>query len=153
MGIASLLGDRLTDTARSVLDGLKAYIAGNVDVDRILSSARSAAPLSGIRPFWEGEPVRFDNPPVIGYVRDACLWFYYRETWRRSNAPEQSSEGSPLRTANHGILRGMEIALTLSTWAADSRKIISLSLPQVPVSPNSLQPQGSVSRFTPNAAD
>lgn len=79
MGIASLLGDRLTDTARSVLDGLKAYIAGNVDVDRILSSARSAAPLSGIRPFWEGEPVRFDNPPVIGYVRDACLWFYYRE--------------------------------------------------------------------------
>ena len=46
MGIASLLGDRLTDTARSVLDGLKTYIAGNVDVDRIISSDRKSTRLN-----------------------------------------------------------------------------------------------------------
>lgn len=79
MGIASFLGDRLSDTAESVLGVLRSYIADNVDVDKILDAARSAAPLEHIKPFWQGEPAHFDTPPVIGYVRDACLWFYYRE--------------------------------------------------------------------------
>lgn len=79
MGISSLLGDRLSDNAQQALESLATLVSENVDVDAVVACARSCGDLAGVPPFWPGEPVRLPDPPAIGYVRDASLWFYYRE--------------------------------------------------------------------------
>ena len=81
MGIASLLGDRLSETCESALAILKAHVREHVDLERILEASRTAGSLENVAPFWEGEPVAPADPPVIAVVRDASLWFYYRENF------------------------------------------------------------------------
>ena len=81
MGIASLLGDRLSETCESALAILKAHVREHVDLDRILEASRTAGSLENVAPFWDGEPVAPADPPVIAVVRDASLWFYYRENF------------------------------------------------------------------------
>ena len=81
MGIASLLGDRLSETCESALAILKAHVREHVDLDRILEASRTAGSLENVAPFWEGEPAAPADPPVIAVVRDASLWFYYRENF------------------------------------------------------------------------
>ena len=81
MGIASLLGDRLSETCESALAILKAHVREHVDLDRILEASRTAGSLENVAPFWDGEPAAPADPPVIAVVRDASLWFYYRENF------------------------------------------------------------------------
>ena len=81
MGIASLLGDRLSETCESALAILKAHVRENVDVDRIVEASRTAGRLEHVAPFWDGVPAAPADPPVIAVVRDASLWFYYRENF------------------------------------------------------------------------
>lgn len=78
MGIASWAGDSLSDTAEETLETLAAFVSAHVDCDKIIAKARTAPPLAA-GPFWQTPAVHPDVRPVIGYVRDACLWFYYRE--------------------------------------------------------------------------
>ncbi len=78
MGIASFLGDRLSETAERRLERLGDFIAENVDLDLAAEAARKAPDLPAAS-FWAKPPVKLPDPPVIGYVRDSCLWFYYRE--------------------------------------------------------------------------
>ena len=54
MGIASLLGDRLSETCESALAILKAHVRENVDVDRIFEASRTAGRLEHVAPFWDG---------------------------------------------------------------------------------------------------
>ncbi len=77
MGIASLRGEALSADAESTLDSLARFVSGHVDVDRVLEKAQAAPPL-GAAPFWP-TPEKPRGRCRIGYVRDACLWFYYRE--------------------------------------------------------------------------
>ena len=81
MGIASLLGDRLSETCESALAILKAHVREHVDLDRILEASRTAGSLENVAPFWDGEPAAPADPPVIAVVRDSSLWFYYRENF------------------------------------------------------------------------
>ena len=81
MGIASLLGDRLSETCESAPAILKAHVRENVDVDRIFEASRTAGRLEHVAPFWDGVPVAPADPPVIAVVRDSSLWFYYRENF------------------------------------------------------------------------
>ncbi len=78
MGIASWAGDSLSDTAEETLETLAAFVSAHVDCDKIIAKARTAPPLIA-GPFWQTPAANPDIRPVIGYVRDACLWFYYRE--------------------------------------------------------------------------
>ena len=78
MGIASWAGDSLSDTAEETLETLAAFVSAHVDCDKIIAKARTAPPLAA-GPFWQTPALHPDVRPVIGYVRDACLWFYYRE--------------------------------------------------------------------------
>lgn len=78
MGIASWAGDSLSDTAEETLETLAAFVSAHVDCDKIIARARTAPPMVH-GPFWQTEAVTPIIRPVIGYVRDACLWFYYRE--------------------------------------------------------------------------
>ncbi len=51
-----------------------------VDVDRILDVARSASEPAPSQPVpWPASVVTHGESPVIGYVHDAALWFYYPE--------------------------------------------------------------------------
>ena len=78
MGIASLKGDSLSESAEETLDSLAGFVSANVDVDKIVSKA-SLAPDLEAGPFWRTPVAAPKERPAIGYVRDACLWFYYRE--------------------------------------------------------------------------
>ena len=78
MGIASLKGDDLSDSAQEGLEAMAAYVGAHVDVQAIVRSA-SAAPDLDCEPLWKDEAKRTGDGPVIGYVRDRCLWFYYHE--------------------------------------------------------------------------
>lgn len=79
MGLASLRGDSLSETARESLEKLARFVQEHADVDALLAAARGASPLEPAAPFWPDEPVVLKKPPTIGYVRDEILWFYYRE--------------------------------------------------------------------------
>lgn len=88
MGLASF-GEALSERAEAILDGLADFVGGHVDVDALLAAARAAPDLPEEKPFWGAEaeqPCRAPRAktaaaeaPRIGYVRDAALWFYYRE--------------------------------------------------------------------------
>ncbi len=77
MGIASLRGEELSADAEKTLDSLASFVAEHVDVDRVLARAQAAPDLSA-GPFWS-TPQKPRGRCRIGYVKDACLWFYYRE--------------------------------------------------------------------------
>lgn len=78
MGLASLMGDRLSETAEQALDLLADHVRNHVDLDEVARRAGKVPPLEA-GPFWTTPALRRERPPVIAYVRDACLWFYYRE--------------------------------------------------------------------------
>ncbi len=77
MGIASFRGEELSDEAESVFARLASFVRDNVDIDSVLDKAAWAPPLTA-RPFWPAQR-REAGRCRIGYVRDQCLWFYYRE--------------------------------------------------------------------------
>lgn len=64
----------------AILDKLADCIAAHVDLDKVLTLARSAPPLElapDAAPLWPAAPAA---PKVrIAYVKDAALWFYYTE--------------------------------------------------------------------------
>jgi len=73
-----LISDREFGGHDAILDNLARIMRENLDMPAILAAAQSAPPLPlGIPPLWPdaGKPPAVD----IGYVRDACLWFYYPE--------------------------------------------------------------------------
>ncbi|MDR2055471.1 MAG: cobyrinate a,c-diamide synthase [Desulfovibrio sp.] len=88
MGLASF-GEILSERAETVLDGLADFVGAHVNVEAALAAARAAPDLPEEKPFWGADPEpprRAGQPkrgaakaPRIGYVRDAALWFYYRE--------------------------------------------------------------------------
>lgn len=78
MGIASFRGDSLSETAQRVLETLATYVDVHIDVETIVERACQAPELVG-GPFWKEPAANPGIRPNIGYVRDACLWFYYRE--------------------------------------------------------------------------
>ena len=78
MGLASLRGDELADSARSALEELAAFIREHVDLQAVVRAAH-AAPALTCGSFWQTPERSPEYRPCIGYVRDACLWFYYRE--------------------------------------------------------------------------
>jgi cobyrinic acid a,c-diamide synthase len=88
MGLASF-GEVLSERAEATLDGLADFVGGHVNVEAVLAAAQAAPDLPAERPFWGTEaapPCRGNGTktaaakaPLIGYVRDAALWFYYRE--------------------------------------------------------------------------
>ncbi len=78
MGIASLRGDELSDSAQEALEAMAAYVGAHVDVRAVVRSACAAKDLD-CGPLWKSPAIRTEDGPVIGYVRDRCLWFYYHE--------------------------------------------------------------------------
>jgi cobyrinic acid a,c-diamide synthase len=78
MGLASHGAD-LRDDAEATMDALGDIIGEHVDLDSVLSAARSAPPIPRPAPFWPEEEVEAGPIPLIGYVKDSVLWFYYRE--------------------------------------------------------------------------
>jgi cobyrinic acid a,c-diamide synthase len=88
MGLASF-GEALSERAEAILDSLADFVDSHVDVEALLTAAQAAPDLPEEKPFWgaEAEPLRrihrkktaAAEAPRIGYVRDAALWFYYRE--------------------------------------------------------------------------
>ncbi|MDR3358678.1 MAG: cobyrinate a,c-diamide synthase [Desulfovibrio sp.] len=88
MGLASF-GEGLSERAEAVLDSLADFVGAHVNVGALLAAARAAPDLPEEKPFRGAEdesPRRgrqtgtaAAKTPRIGYVRDAALWFYYRE--------------------------------------------------------------------------
>ena len=74
-----LVSNREHGGVDSILDNLAAIIRQNVDLDRLLAIARAAPPLAGELPSAVPAAPINGQPPVIGVVRDAALWFYYPE--------------------------------------------------------------------------
>ncbi len=74
-----LVSDQEHAGREAALDAVGRLAAECLDLDAIQALARSAAPLvrPDIRLWPEAAPGL--EPPVIGYVRDAALWFYYPE--------------------------------------------------------------------------
>jgi cobyrinic acid a,c-diamide synthase len=88
MGLASC-GEALSEKAEATLDCLGDFVGSHVNVEAVLAAAQAAPDLPEEKPFWSAEdesPRRgrraktaAAEAPRIGYVRDAALWFYYRE--------------------------------------------------------------------------
>lgn len=78
MGLASLRGDALSETAEEALETLAAYVSDHVDVQAVVARAARAADLH-CTPLWQSPALDNSHGPRIGYVRDECLWFYYHE--------------------------------------------------------------------------
>lgn len=74
-----LVGDQEHAGREQALDQIADTIERWVDVDRVLKIARSAPPAPEAGPVpWPARVVEGEGP-VIGYVHDAVLWFYYPE--------------------------------------------------------------------------
>jgi cobyrinic acid a,c-diamide synthase len=75
-----LVSNREHGAVDAILDGLADVIRRHVDLDRLVTIARSAPPLPGPDEDRPGPPpAPAGGRPVIGVVRDAALWFYYPE--------------------------------------------------------------------------
>ncbi len=77
----------------TALDSLAALMETHLDIEAVLRLARSAPAFHDVDPFWEPIPpqnaLELTTKPVIGFVRDAALWFYYEENFealRRAGA-------------------------------------------------------------------
>ena len=69
--------DEADPAARSVLDSLADLMEENSDAGVFLSLARTAPPLPDFPGTCSGQTPQPN--PVIGYVHDKALWFYYEE--------------------------------------------------------------------------
>lgn len=79
MGLASR-GGALADNLQCTLGELAGTVRENCDVDALLVSARCAPPLFAPLGRKPDIPAPHTSPrPVIGYVQDEALWFYYPE--------------------------------------------------------------------------
>ena len=68
------------NAAENCLDLLADTVEQHMALDRVLSAARDAPPLDGVLPLWpEPQTELTASAPVIGYVQDDALWFYYPE--------------------------------------------------------------------------
>jgi len=78
-----LVSDQEHEGREAALDAIAATVEKWVDVDRVLTIAREAAELPPAGPVcWPiptPEVTAAKQAPVIGYVHDAALWFYYPE--------------------------------------------------------------------------
>lgn len=74
-----LVSDQEHAGREEALDAIAAVIECWVDVDRVLAIARSASEPAAAGPVPWPAPVVSGEAPVIGYVHDAALWFYYPE--------------------------------------------------------------------------
>jgi cobyrinic acid a,c-diamide synthase len=74
-----LVSDQEHAGREAALDSIADTVEACVDVERVLEVARSAAALAPSPPVpWPARAVK-GKGPVIGYVFDAALWFYYPE--------------------------------------------------------------------------
>jgi len=74
-----LVSDQEHGGREAALDAIAEVVERWVDVDRVLEIARSAPAPAPAGPVPWPEPVVSGEGPVIGYVHDAALWFYYPE--------------------------------------------------------------------------
>jgi cobyrinic acid a,c-diamide synthase len=119
-----LISDREYSEAEVVLSRLGRLIADNCDLDGLESAARKAPVFGGeTAPLWPAD-VKMSGV-VIGYVRDAALWFYYEENieaLRRAGA--ETVELSLLDDAPwpeiHGLYLGGGFPETLAERLAEN---------------------------------
>ena len=78
MGLVGVRESEAEEEARRRLDRLADLLEAHADVPRLLELARQAPGLIRPAPFWP-ENARPNRAPLIGYVRDEALWFYYEE--------------------------------------------------------------------------
>ncbi len=75
-----LVSDQEHAGREQALDAIADTVAACVDLDRVLAIARSAPAPDPAPPVpWPAPVVAAGQAPVIGYVYDAALWFYYPE--------------------------------------------------------------------------
>lgn len=74
-----LVSDREFSECVGELDRVASFVGEHVDLDRIEGMARNASPMPPVEPFWPETAGETGHKPLIGYVRDAALWFYYEE--------------------------------------------------------------------------
>jgi len=76
-----LVSDQEHAGREAALDAIADVVERSVDIDRLLLAARNAAPPVSAGPVpWPASVVPAHKAaPVIGYVHDAALWFYYPE--------------------------------------------------------------------------
>jgi len=80
MGLVGLNDPGLRDQVDARLERLADLLESHADVERMLAAARSAPALPYSAPLAsQPEAVSLARRPVIGYVRDDILWFYYEE--------------------------------------------------------------------------
>lgn len=75
-----LVSDQEHGAREAALDAIADVVERCVKLDRVLDTARAAAPLAptALVP-WPERVCTPEQAPVIGYVHDAALWFYYPE--------------------------------------------------------------------------
>ncbi|MFI3271722.1 MAG: cobyrinate a,c-diamide synthase [Pseudomonadota bacterium] len=102
-----LVSDREFAECRDELDAVARFISDNVDVQRVIKIAESTVQGdiaqttvqgdiaevqdAAVESLWSNEifgavpselsKISGDHAPIIGYVRDAALWFYYEENF------------------------------------------------------------------------
>lgn len=85
-----LVSDREFAECRDELDAVARFINENVDVPRVMEIAQASVhatlksghtSTSHVESFWSAPTVLGDDAPIIGYIRDAALWFYYEENF------------------------------------------------------------------------
>jgi cobyrinic acid a,c-diamide synthase len=75
-----LVSDQEHDSREAALEAIADVVERWLDVERILEVARNvAAPAQAAPVPWPAPVVAQGESPVIGYVHDAALWFYYPE--------------------------------------------------------------------------
>jgi len=74
-----LVSDQEHSGREQALDAIADTIEACVDVERVLDIAKSAPPPAAAPPVPWPTSVASGQAPVIGYVHDAALWFYYPE--------------------------------------------------------------------------
>lgn len=83
MGIATQYGAAQAKLANSIIAQLAQLAIDHLDLEAIINLAKKAKPLPKALLFWqavqENQETQVASSPLIGYVKDEALWFYYRE--------------------------------------------------------------------------
>lgn len=77
-----LVSDQEHASREAALEAIADVVERSVDLDRLLALARAVEPPAPAAPVpWPGSVLtdKDSSGPVIGYVHDAALWFYYPE--------------------------------------------------------------------------
>lgn len=75
-----LVSDQEHGAREAALDAIADTVEQNIRLDHVLEIACAAAPLGPTAPVpWPERICAPQEAPVIGYVHDAALWFYYPE--------------------------------------------------------------------------